>query len=104
MGRWLPHLIGLLTPIATIAGVLAGGWWMGATIYLALGLYPLLDLIAGESSETDPLQEGRAFNYILHAHGILVPVVVMVLLYTAFVNYTPYIWLGAISVGLCSGA
>ena len=22
----------------------------------------------------------------------------------ALVNYTPYIWLGAISVGLCSGA
>ena len=102
MGRWLPHLIGLLTPIATIAGVLAGGWWMGATNYLALGLYPLLDLIGGVRNR--PLVEGLEFNYILHAHGMLVPVVVMVLLYTALVNYTPYVWLGAISVGLCSGA
>lgn len=104
MGRWLPHLIGLVTPLVTIAGILAGGWWMGATIYLALGVYPLLDLIAGQSSDTNPLEEGKAFNYIVHAHGILVPVVILVLLYTALVNYTPFVWLGAISVGLSSGA
>ena len=60
MGRWLPHLIGLLTPIATIAGVLAGGWWMGATIYLALGLYPLLDLIAGKSSRNRPARRRQS--------------------------------------------
>ena len=90
--------------MVTIAGILAGGWWMGATIYLALGVYPLLDLIAGQSSDTNPLEEGKAFNYIVHAHALLVPVVVLVLLYTALVNYTPFVWLGAISVGLSSGA
>ena len=104
MGRWLPHLIGLVTPVVTIAGILAGGWWMGATIYLALGVYPLLDLIAGQSSDTNPLEEGKAFNYIVHAHALLVPVVVLVLLYTALVDYTSFVWLGAISVGLSSGA
>ena len=83
MARWLPHLIGLLTPLATIAGILAGGWLMGATIYLALGIYPILDLIAGRSSDTDPLEEGKAFNYIVHLHAILVPIVVAVLLFTA---------------------
>ena len=90
--------------MVTIAGILAGGWWMGAPIYLALGVYPLLDLIAGQSSDTNPLEEGKAFNYIVHAHALLVPVVVLVLLYTALINYTPFVWLGAISVGLSSGA
>ena len=104
MGRWLPHLIGLITPLVTIVGILAGGWWMGATLYLALGVYPILDLIAGQSSDTNPLEEGKAFNYIVHAHAILVPLVILVLLYTALVNYTPFVWLGALSVGLSSGA
>ncbi len=104
MARWLPHLIGLLTPLVTIAGLLAGGWWMGATIYLALGLYPILDVIAGKSSDTNPLEEGKAFNYIVHLHAILVPVVVITLLYIAAVDYTKFVWLGAISVGLSSGA
>ncbi|DAC58443.1 MAG TPA: hypothetical protein HA354_03740, partial [Candidatus Poseidoniaceae archaeon] len=104
MGRWLPHLIGLITPLVTIVGILAGGWWMGATLYLALGVYPVLDLIAGQSSDTNPLEEGKAFNYIVHTHAILVPLVIVVLLYTALVNYTPFVWLGALSVGLSSGA
>ena len=104
MARWLPHLIGLLTPLVTIVGLLAGGWWMGATIYLALGLYPILDVIAGKSSDTNPLEEGKAFNYIVHIHAILVPVVVITLLYIAAVDYTKFVWLGAISVGLSSGA
>ncbi len=77
---------------------------MGATLYLALGVYPILDLIAGQSSDTNPLEEGKAFNYIVHAHAILVPLVILVLLYTALVNYTPFVWLGALSVGLSSGA
>ena len=104
MARWLPHLIGLLTPLVAIAGILAGGWLMGATIYLALGIYPILDLIAGKSSDTNPLEEGKAFNYIVHLHAILVPIVVIFLLYTAYQDYSPFIWLAAISVGLSSGA
>ena len=104
MARWLPHLIGLLTPLVAIAGILAGGWLMGATIYLALGIYPILDLIAGRSSDTDPFEEGKAFNYIVHLHAVLVPIVVAVLLFTAYQDYTPFIWLAAISVGLSSGA
>ena len=104
MARWLPHLIGLATPLLTIVGLLAGGWWMGTTILLALGIYPILDLLAGQSSDTNPLEEGRAFNYIVHLHGILVPIVVVCLLYIALLDYTDFVWLGAISVGLSSGA
>ena len=66
MARWLPHLIGLLTPLVTMVGLLAGGWWMGATVLLALGIYPLLDVLAGQSSDTNPLEEGKAFNYCAH--------------------------------------
>jgi len=104
MGRWLPHLIGLFTPIVTILGVLAGGWWMGATILLALGIYPVLDLLSGESSDTNPLEEAKAFDVILHLHGLLVPIVIGIFLYTVYFDYSEFIWLGAISVGLSSGA
>ena len=104
MARWLPHLIGLLTPLVTMVGLLAGGWWMGATVLLALGIYPLLDVLAGQSSDTNPLEEGKAFNIIVHIHAILVPLVVIMLLYIAVVDYTDFIWLGAVSVGLSSGA
>ena len=89
MARWLPHLIGLLTPLVTIAGILVGGWLMGATIYLALGIYPIIDLIAGKSSDTEPLEEGKAFNYIVHLHAILVPIVVAVLLFTCLLYTSP---------------
>ena len=81
MARWLPHLIGLLTPLVAIAGILAGGWLMGATIYLALGIYPILDLIAGRSSDTDPFEEGKAFNYIVHLRSISAIVVAVLLLH-----------------------
>ena len=104
MARWLPHLIGLLTPVVTICGILAGGWWMASTIILALGIYPILDLISGTNSNTNPLEEGKAFDFIVHLHGLLTPLATISLIYIALTDYSNFIWIGAISVGLSNGA
>ena len=104
MVRWLVQTLGLFTPLVTIIGILAGGWWTASTLVLALVVYPILDLLLGDSSETDSLEESRAFDFIVHTHGILVPVVIATLLYQAYFDYNSFIWLAAVSVGLSSGA
>ncbi len=96
--------LGLLTPLVTIIGILAGGWWTASTLILALGIYPILDLLLGDSSITDPLEESKTFDFIVHTHGILVPVVIATLLYQAYFEYSSFIWLAAASVGMSSGA
>ena len=104
MVRWLVQTLGLFTPLVTIIGILAGGWWTASTLILALVVYPVLDFLLGDSSKTDSLEESRAFDFIVHTHGILVPVVIATLLYQAYFDYNSFIWLAAVSVGLSSGA
>ena len=59
MRRWLPHTLGLLTPLVTIAGLFLGKWWMGSTIFLALFIYPLIDFIAGKSEKVEPAKSEK---------------------------------------------
>lgn len=77
---------------------------MASTVILALGIYPILDIIAGTNSNTNPLEEGRGFDLIVHLHGLLTPIVTTCLIYIALTDYSNFIWLGAISVGLSNGA
>ena len=70
MNRWQPHLSGLIAPVMTLACLVLGSWWMGLTILTVLVFYPLIDAMVGTSAQTDPLQEGRAHNVILHLHGL----------------------------------
>ena len=105
MVRWTYHLLGLLTPLVTILGIYLGGWWMGSTIYLALGLYPILDYISGTSSEVPSVDSRRPFDIIVHIHGFLVPIVIIVLFWKILTSpQESLLWLGVISVGLSSGA
>lgn len=105
MVRWMYHLLGLLTPLVTILGIYLGGWWMGSTIYLALGLYPILDYISGTSSEVPSFDSRRPFDVIVHIHGFLVPVVILVLFWKILTSpIDSFFILGVISVGLSSGA
>lgn len=102
---WIPHLLGLLTPLASLGGLLLGGWWMGFTLLLLIGIYPVLETLLGKSDVTSPLQGGRAYNIILHLHGILVPLVVAVLLWRVHQDgLTFFTALAILSVGLSSGA
>ncbi len=105
MVRWMYHLLGLLTPLVTILGIYLGGWWMGSTIYLALGLYPILDYISGTSSEVPSFDSRRPFDVIVHIHGFLVPVVILVLFWKILTSpLDSFFILGVISVGFSSGA
>ena len=105
MVRWMYHLLGLLTPLVTILGIYLGGWWMGSTIYLALGLYPILDYISGTSSEVPSFDSRRPFDVIVHIHGFLVPVVILALFWKILTSpIDSFFILGVISVGFSSGA
>jgi alkane 1-monooxygenase len=105
MRRWLPHTLGLLTPLVTIAGLFLGKWWMGSTIFLALFIYPLIDFIAGKSEKVEPAKSRTQFDFIIHAHGILVPVVIGLLFWKVLTSpFDNFLLLGIVSVGLSSGA
>jgi alkane 1-monooxygenase len=103
--RWLPHLWGLMTPAFTLACLVLGGWWMAAPLGLLLLVYPLLEVLMGQSRDTDPLQEGRAHNVIVHAHALFVPVVLLALLWRVSIDgLTLPVAFGVASAGLSNGA
>ena len=104
MNKWQPHLLGLVAPAMTLSGLLIGSWWMGLTIFTVLVVYPLIELVVGKSVKTNPLQEGRAHNIILHLHGLFVPILVLTLLWRVSIDgLNGFVWLGIISTGLSTG-
>ena len=105
MNRWQPHLLGLFAPVMTLVCLGLGSWWMGLTVLIVLGLYPFIDALVGTSTQTNPLQEGRAHNIIVHLHGDMVPIIVIALLVRVSMDgLTGYVWLGVVSTGLATGA
>jgi len=97
-------MFGLIAPTLTLACLLAGSWWMGLTIVTVLVAYPIFDALAGSSSETDPLQEGKAHSVILHIHGLFVPLLVCAMLWRVSIDgLTLPVWLGVVSTGLSTG-
>lgn len=77
---------------------------MGLTIVTVLVAYPIFDALAGSSSETDPLQEGKAHSVILHIHGLFVPLLVCAMLWRVSIDgLTLPVWLGVVSTGLSTG-
>jgi alkane 1-monooxygenase len=106
MGQnWVPHLWGLLTPGLTLACLVLGEWWMAAPLVLLLLVYPLLEALIGQSAKTEPLQEGRAHDIIVHLHAVLVPVVLVALLWRVSLDgLTLPVAFGVLSAGLSNGA
>ena len=103
--RWVPHLWGLFTPAFTLACLGFGGWWMAAPLVLFLGVYPILEVLMGSSDNTDPLQEGRANDIMVHIHAVGVPLMLGVLLWRMSVDgLTLLTVLGIASAGLSNGA
>ena len=104
MAKWAPHLIGLLTPLSAVVSLLVGGWWMLTPIVLLLGLYPFLDSFVGSSTIHDVEEEGKGHDFIVHAHGFLVPVVVLCLLYRVLIGVDSIpLLVPIISAGLATG-
>ena len=105
VARWVPHLWGLLTPVFTLACLVIGGWWMAAPLALLLLVYPIIEAVMGQSESTDPLQEGRAHDIIVHLHALFVPVVLVTLLWrVALDGMTLPAVTGMLSAGLSNGA
>jgi alkane 1-monooxygenase len=103
--RWVPHLLGLVTPGVTLLGLYLGGWWMGGTLFLLLVVYPIVELLLGQSSVTEPLQEGRAHSTIAHLHALCVPVVLAMLFWRLSIQgLDETMLLGILSAGLSNGA
>jgi alkane 1-monooxygenase len=68
-------------------------------------LYPILDYISGTSSEVPSFDSRRPFDVIVHIHGFLVPVVIIVLFWKILTSpIDSFFILGVISVGFSSGA
>ena len=103
--RWLPHFWGLTTPLITLFSLYVGGLWVASTSVLLLGIYPLLEIILGRSSTTDPLQDGRAHSLLAHLHALFPIVLVAALLWRVSVDgLTSLTLLAVLSVGLSNGA
>ncbi len=78
---------------------------MASTLVLLLVIYPFLELMIGESTTTDPLQEGNAHNIIAHLHAWCVPVILVVLFWRVSLDgLTVFTTLGILSAGLSNGA
>ena len=99
------HLLGLLIPISAILGNIAGDVWVVSTTVLALGIYPLLDVVSGEAKPARPPRDsGTPFEAILHFHSILHVVVVATLLWRASLDGNAWpTWAAAFSTGIASG-
>jgi len=103
--RWLPHILGLITPLYAFFTLFLGGWWMLSAIILLLGIYPLLDFVFGKSPPVEPAVDGIAFALIIHFHGLMVPINIAYLLYLITVNdFSGMMLFGVITVGLSTGA
>ena len=89
MSNWAPHLIGLATPLSAIICLMIGGWWMIVPIVLLLGIYPFMDTIAGSTTVFDIEDEGKGHDFIVHLHGLLVPLIVAALLYSCLLYTSP---------------
>ena len=105
MSKWAPHLVGLATPLSAIICLMIGGWWMVLPIILLLGIYPILDTLGGSTTVHDVEEEGIGHDFIVHLHGIFVPLVVLALLFRIWDGIGSIsIIIPILSAGLATGA
>ncbi len=99
------YLCSLILPLVTIAGNLAGGWAVLASLFTAFGIYPLLDMILGESKGRNLESDDPGFfDFILYAHAVLQITAVSSLAYLAAkIGFNKYTFMAALSTGTNSG-
>ena len=101
---WRPHLLGFILPVVTIAGIIKGGWWSFSGFVYAVGLCPLIDMVAPEKIPTRENLSPKPWNLILYAHSLAYIAAVGVLLWQAQVQgFALPIFLGGLSVGVVGG-
>ncbi|MDF1798949.1 MAG: fatty acid desaturase [Planctomycetota bacterium] len=102
------HLLGLVNPVATLAGILAGGWWGATGAVLTLGVYPLLDLALGSMAPgrdgQDAALRARLHAALLWVHGALHLAVITALFYRVTQDgLVPTTLVAAVSAGINGG-
>lgn len=102
---WYPHLLGFIIPLAVLWGNYVGGYWTCGGIILALGLYPLLDQLFGESKNPRPSSEdGLPHEIILVVHALINPVIIAALCWRGLQDGNSWtIWVAGFSTGISCG-
>ena len=102
---WLPHLSGLILPLVIISGNLLGGWFTIAGVVLALGIYPILDVLLGSAKQRGAVPEsGRGFEVILLLGSLLPFIAIATLFHRAALDGSAWTtWAAAYSTGIGAG-
>lgn len=101
---WVPHLLGFILPIITIAGIYQGGYWAFSGFVYALGICPFIDYFAPERAPVRREVSTRAWNGLLFSHAIIFYACIAVLLWRANLDgFTIPVILGGLSVGIVGG-
>ncbi len=102
---WYPYIASFIIPISAIVGNLLGGPLSGLTIFIALGIFPILDHFSGQSTRpTAPPTNDTPFQTILILHALLNPIILATLAYHAYlVGNSPSLWLAGFSTGIACG-
>ena len=80
---WLPHLLGFVLPIVTIAGIYQGGWWALSGFVYALGICPFIDYFAPERAPTRSEMSQGPWNALLYGHALFFYACISILLWKA---------------------
>jgi alkane 1-monooxygenase len=102
---WYPYLASFILPIAAIIGNLIGGPLAGLALFIGLVIYPILDVVLGQSEQTlTPPKRETPFRAILVLHGLLNPLIIATLVYRASLSgNSPEFWLAGFSTGIATG-
>ena len=100
----MPHLLGFVLPIVTIAGIYQGGWWALSGFVYALGICPFIDYFAPERAPTRSEMSQGPWNALLYGHALFFYACISILLWKANLDGfgIPAI-LGALYVGIVGG-
>ena len=105
LDSWVPHLLGFILPIITIAGLYQGGWWTFSGFVWALGIGPILDYFSPEGipKRGDGFST-RPWNLLLFGHSLAAIAAICMLFYRTHLDGLVLTTiLGALSVGIVSG-
>ena len=103
---WAWHLLGFILPIAIVYANIVGGSIVVIGFVLALGIYPIIDVLSKEGSpDRSPVQNKFAWNTIAVGHSVAQLAVIATLLWRASQDGNEWTtWAAAVSTGMTSGA
>lgn len=103
---WVLHLLGFIAPAVVFTGNILGEWWTAAGFVLVLGMYPILDILLGETKHIrPPRKNGTPFEVLLWMHALVHFIALASLFWRAQLDGIALTTVFAcISTGLNSGA